>query len=65
MSRITCLFLVLTLAGCEMRVGSKPRACTTKQILMMDKYLELCERGSVKNYCFDKAQEAYCEETKK
>jgi hypothetical protein len=51
----------MVLTGCEMRIGDKPRACTTEQLSMMAKYTEQCERGWEKSYCFDKAQAAYCE----
>lgn len=55
------LLLAMILSGCEFRVGDAPRACTTEQFVMMSKFTEQCERGYEKGYCFDKAQEAYCE----
>jgi hypothetical protein len=54
------LFLTLVLSGCEVRVVDVPSACTTEQLAMMSKYIEQCEQGYAKGYCFGKAEEAYC-----
>jgi hypothetical protein len=58
------LLLALVLSGCEIQIGATPRACTVEQFSLMSKYTEQCERGYIKSYCFDKAQEAYCSTTK-
>ena len=59
------LLFALLLAGCEMRVGSVPRACTSEQMTLMQKYVEQCERGFNKGHCFTQAEEAYCDKKAK